>query len=585
MKRIGKRFGQHAISLCLMVVLSVTSIADVQAQRGRKKRNAPDTQTQEQSQQKAEEQFIEGQKYFILEDYAKAFVYFQRALDLEPKNAAIHYKIAQVLAKGEEVDKALLSINDAIELDPNNEYYYLLAADLYTRQSNFDQATTMYEELIGRVKGTDQYLFDLAAIYLFKSDLEQALATYNRAENAFGVSEQISFQKQKIYLKQNKLDEAIKEGQKLIDAFPAIENYRMALAEILISNKRENEGIKLLEELLEENPANSQARLTLSDAYKTAGEEEKAQEQVALAFDDPQLDLQFKVEIVNSFLGRLSDPGMRRWGLILSEKIVQLHPNQAVAHTTRANIFLELAEKEKAVEEYLYSITLDDSNFAVWQNILNLESDLDLIDSVLVHSEAALELFPNQNVFYYYNGYANYRKDNFPEAIQALEQGRKLSRSDAKLTSLFNSMLGDAYNGAKLYDKSDAAYEAVLNHNPNDDLVLNNYSYFLSLRRDKLETAKRMSAKLVERNPDNATYLDTHAWVLFMLGEYEEARKYIEKALASEEDNATHFEHYGDILYKLGDIDGAVEQWQKSKELNPSSDLIDKKIADRKLHE
>ena len=70
-----------------------------------------------------------------------------------------------------------------------------------------------------------------------------------------------------------------------------------------------------------------------------------------------------------------------------------------------------------------------------------------------------------------------------------------------------------------------------------------------------------------------------------MRGEYKEAKVYIEKALNGSDISGTIIEHYGDILFKLGEVDKAVMQWQKAKGMDESSELIDKKIADRKLYE
>jgi tetratricopeptide (TPR) repeat protein len=167
-----------------------------------------------------------------------------------------------------------------------------------------------------------------------------------------------------------------------------------------------------------------------------------------------------------------------------------------------------------------------------------------------------------------------------------LEQGKKLSSSNLELLAYFNGQLGDAYNGIKEYEKSDKAYEAALDFDPDNDHVLNNYSYFLSLRKEKLDLAEKMSTKLIERNPEDPTYLDTYAWVLYNLGKFNDAKKYIEKAINFDETNSgTLVEHYGDILFKLGDVDSAVEQWEKARKLNDTTELLDKKIADRQLYE
>ena len=136
-----------------------------------------------------------------------------------------------------------------------------------------------------------------------------------------------------------------------------------------------------------------------------------------------------------------------------------------------------------------------------------------------------------------------------------------------------------------MYDKSNAAYEQALTLDPNNPNVLNNYSYFLALRKSDLEKAEKMSALLVKNNPDNPAYLDTYAWVLYSRQKYKDARKVIERAVVTGNANATHFEHYGDILFQLGDVTGAVQQWEKARGLNANSEILNKKIANRKIYE
>jgi hypothetical protein len=52
-----------------------------------------------------------------------------------------------------------------------------------------------------------------------------------------------------------------------------------------------------------------------------------------------------------------------------------------------------------------------------------------------------------------------------------------------------------------------------------------------------------------------------------------------------DQDSPAILEHYGDILFKLGEVDKAVSYWQKAKALGSDSELIGKKIADRKIYE
>ena len=65
--------------------------------------------------------------------------------------------------------------------------------------------------------------------------------------------------------------------------------------------------------------------------------------------------------------------------------------------------------------------------------------------------------------------------------------------------------------------------------------------------------AEQMSFKTVKAEPKNATYLDTYAWILYMLGRYSEAKIYIDQALQNLDesiDNSVIQEHAEKIKQK-----------------------------------
>jgi tetratricopeptide (TPR) repeat protein len=135
-------------------------------------------------------------------------------------------------------------------------------------------------------------------------------------------------------------------------------------------------------------------------------------------------------------------------------------------------------------------------------------------------------------------------------------------------------------------EKAFEAYDAVLKVKPDDEHVLNNYAYYLSLAKKDLEKAKKMSEQLVKRFPKNATYLDTHAWVLFQLKDYEGAKKYMELALEYEESpSGVMLEHYGDILFLLGNSNEAIAYWKKAEGGEETSEFLLKKIKDKKYYD
>ncbi|MCG8388434.1 MAG: tetratricopeptide repeat protein [Cytophagales bacterium] len=571
----------HTFLLLLAIFCSVGHNIYGQKIKGKKGK------TTEASLREAEFYFTEGEKYYILEDYAKALVLFQKSLEINGENATVHYKIAQILSKGNELQKALENVKEAIRLDADNKYFYVLAAEIYSQLGDFENASTTYEGMIGRLDNTEQYLFELAALYLYQGRYDDALGSYDKIEKAYGLSEEVIFQKQKIHLQTNNLEQALAEGQKLVDAFPGEEPYVLKQVEILLSNDKLDEAKEILEKHITSYPQGAQARLMMAGLKRKEGDLEGARKDLMVAFQSSELSAQNKIQLLAEYRMQLKKEELEGFGIELAKVVVQVHPDVADAHAIYGDILQTLGKTEPAKNQYKHALELDNSNFNIWQNILQLYLELNRLDSVIIVSEEALELFPNQGSLYYYNGAANLQQRNYEEAVPMLEQGKKLSSSNLGLVSVFNGMLGDAYNGLKNYAKSDVAYEAALDFDPDNYVVLNNYSYYLALRREKLEKAEKMSAKVVKNNPTNATYIDTYAWVLYMREKYKEAKKVMEKAFKEDPDNVTaiHYEHYGDILFKLGDIDAAVKNWRIAKGLNPNAELIDQKIADRKLYE
>ncbi len=582
----GKRNIVRLIGCGLIVLLSMSHFV-VTAQKKKDKEVSADVpkEISDNDKLEAEYYFIEGEKYFMLDNFAKAYEYYMMAYEKEPDNATINYKLADVLTKNNELVKALGFATAAMELNPNNKYYYLVTANIYTSMSSFSEAARTYEALLANVPDTEQYLFELAAIYLYQKDLTKALETYDRAKVAFGPMEQITVQKQQIYLSQNKLDEAIREGEELIAEFPGIDEYVISLAEILISNERLDQAQVKLEEVIADDPGNSQAGILLSEIYRKRGDTEKAMELLQSAFGDRSLNFEAKVQMLAGYIAQLPNEALEQPAITLSQLLIEAHPDEASAYAIAGDLYYQLSQNEQALEMYNEVLERDKSNFGLWQNVLNLEMSMNKYDAVIEHSEEALELFPNQSALYYYGGTAYLIQKNYKSAIRLLEQGTKFVGANPDLHSVFYGQLGDAYNGIEDHENSDKSYDKALEIKPDNDHVLNNYSYFLSLRKENLEAALNMSQKLVEKYPDNSTYLDTHAWVLYVKGDYKQARIYLEKAITDENVSGTIVEHYGDVLYQLGEVENAVRQWEIARDMEDASENLDKKIADRKLYE
>lgn len=577
---------------CLLIVALVLPVT-VWGQK--KKRGAEDPAVGIRLRE-AEFYFTEGEKFFILEDYAKALVYYQRALDINPENGTIHYKMAEVLSKSNKQDdllKASGSVEQALRLDPENKYFYLLAATIYNSLGRFEKAAQAYESMMQKIPGTEEYLYEVAAVYQYSGQAGEAMKAYDRAEQIFGINEISSIQKLKLNLEAGKTAEGLSEGEKLIKAFPDEERYIMAFTEIISKKGMRDQAVSYLEDFVNRNPASGNVKMLLAGFYRDVGQEEEARPYLLSLFEDNSIELSSKLivlgaynaELNNNKAKKISDPSKESFAVSLYEKLKTAYPGDPGVHVIGGDLFLCTGKDREAQAEYLKAVESGAVDFEVYENLLFLDIRLEQWDQATRHAEEALEIFPNQSMIHYFNGFANLRKRRYDEAIGAFEQAKRLSGSNPGLTSEINSQLGEAYNAKKDYTRSDKAYEEALAFNPNSATVLNNYSYYLALRKENLEKAEKMSATLIKNHPENPTFLDTYAWVLFIREKYKEAKKIMERAISTGKATATHFEHYGDILYKLGDIDGAVRQWEKARGLNANSETLNKKIANRKIYE
>ena len=532
--------------------------------------------------------FIDGQRFLMLEDFDRAYFYFQKAREISPDQAATNFKIAEILLRANRVDQALEFGMKAVESDPDNKYYNLVMAEVYSKQNQPLKAAAILENLMANTDENQNYILDLASLYIAAGDMDNALKALDRAEEYYGMVDQLTTQKQRIYLKKNNLEAAIAEGQKLIDAFPGNSQYVLNLVEILFNNGRTDQAIALVENSLAAYPSQPELQMAAYALYKEKGEIDISESLIKEAFASPDLDPNVKSQAFADILQERKTS--RRDALldILEKSLLEHHPNDANVLTVVGDKRLFEGKKDEALELYQKSTKLDPSNPQVLQGVITTMFELGRdFAEIETFTSVAVDEFPDRPEFWFFDGTAKLAQKKGPEATASLEKALETNQNKNKqLVLLVNGQLGDAYHLVGKKEEAYKAYEAVLKENPADEHVLNNYAYFLSLAKENLEKAKTMSEGLVKRFPKNATYLDTHAWVLFQLQDFENAKVYMDSALKYEEKpSGVMFEHYGDILYHLGQKSEAVSFWKKAEGGDDTTEFLPRKIKDRRYYD
>ena len=234
-------------------------------------------------------------------------------------------------------------------------------------------------------------------------------------------------------------------------------------------------------------------------------------------------------------------------------------------------------------------LAISPDNVAARLQLIQAEWNKQDFDRVIELSNQALDYSPDELAFYYFLGFAYIQKDDDDSALEVLRRGVSQinDQSNPSLVSDFYAIMGDI-----LHDKGDdkgayAAYDSCLQWKDDNYGCLNNYAYYLSVENKDLDKAAQMSYRTVQAEPDNSTFLDTYAWILFMQKKYAEALQYIDMAVKNDTTkSAVIIEHAGDIHAVNGDIDGAVKYWNEALKAGAENEtVLRRKIKLRKYVE
>jgi tetratricopeptide (TPR) repeat protein len=532
--------------------------------------------------------FIEANKEKTLGNLDKAEHLFQACLQLNPEDAASMYELARIYGVQDNLPEAIFYAEKAAKTDPENIWYQKLLANLYKQNSQYAEAIVVLEKLAEKYPDHWEFQHDLALTNLFIGNYQEAIAIYDRLEKKYGIAEEFSMQKQKIYLLQNDKDNAIRELEKLCEAFPTEPKYFAMIAELYLSNKQDEKALQAYEKILELDPNNPYIHISLSDYYRKRGNQEKSYEYLKLGFANPNLEIDTKVNIllayytVSEFYDDRKDEAFE-----LCNILIIAHPEDPKAYSIYADVLFQDKQYEAARDALLKVVELDSTRYLVWEQLLFAEVELKNWKDIDQESKRAIALFPHQPLPYMFSAVANFQLKNFDITIDQLETGMKFVVGNDAMLGQFYSYLGDAYHETGNNEKAYEAYENALKIDPNNAIVLNNYAYYLSLENQDLEKALEMSKKAVELDPENSSNQDTYGWVFYKLNRFEEAELWINKSIQNhEEDNAEVLEHYGDVLYKLDRKEEAYHYWKRAQDAGEGgSDLLDKKVRDKKLYE
>ncbi len=531
--------------------------------------------------------FIDAQRERMLGNLYESDKLLKKCLEIDPDNHAVIYDRACIAQTQGFTDASTEMAEKAVSISPDNMWYQVLLAELYLSQNDLNKAAKTYERIIDDYTQGFDYLYDLSMINYRLEDLNGAIDALDRIQEKTGFSEELFQQKQLLYREAGMTDKSIKDLEMAIETNPKDPVYYGMLAELYESMGKTDLALEYYEKILEFDPSNGMVQLSLYEHYLSTDRPEKARQALIMGFEDELIDIDAKVGILLSYYEMSeNDPQKREEALELCNKLVEVYPGEAKAHAIQGDFLLREERYAESRESFRNAVEMDPDKQIIWSQILTLDSQLQDYPSMARDSEEAIELFPTNASFYLLYGISQNQLGAHQKALEMLQAGREMVIDDDALLVDFYSSIGDACHQLGKHIESDKAYDKALRIAPDNIYVLNNYSYYLSLRADRLDKAEAMALKANELNPGSASFEDTYGWVLYKAGKYEKARTWIEKALVhGGASSGVIHEHYGDILFNLGDLDGAMTAWEAAKNLGDYSEYLEQKIQQRNLIE
>lgn len=535
--------------------------------------------------------YYEAVKQQISGNYDAAYDLLEHCIGINPNAAEAYFMLSfyDGILKGDSA--AFADVKKASELNPTNNAYLERIGVGYVSMGNLDEAIKAYEKLSRNSPERSDVLDFLAQLYSRQKDYDKMLDVLNRMEALEGASEDLTLAKMRVYSLQGKKEEEYNELKNMSEKHPNDMNYRVMLGNWLLQNGKPDEAGKLYIEVLQAEPENIMARMSMIDYYRTSGQAMRADSLQEVMLVSPKTPVDGKMALMRQVVADNEKNGADSTLVIDLFKKILKEPQETsdMAQLYAAYLTLKKMPQDSISKVLETVLAISPDNVAARLQLIQAEWNKQDFDRVIELSNQALDYSPDELAFYYFLGFAYIQKDDDDSALEVLRRGVSQinDQSNPSLVSDFYAIMGDI-----LHDKGDdkgayAAYDSCLQWKDDNYGCLNNYAYYLSVENKDLDKAAQMSYRTVQAEPDNSTFLDTYAWILFMQKKYAEALQYIDMAVKNDTTkSAVIIEHAGDIHAVNGDIDGAVKYWNEALKAGAENEtVLRRKIKLRKYVE
>lgn len=540
-----------------------------------------------EQQRKYDYFFLEAMRMKGKNEYDAAFGLLQHCLDINPTASSALYEISQYYMFLRQVPQGQAALEQAVAFAPDNYWYSQGLVSLYQQQNELDKAAALLEKMVTRFPSKQDPLFSLLDIYSRQEKYNDVISTLNRLEKRLGKNEQLSMEKFRIYLQMKDDKKAFQEIESLVQEYPMDMRYQVILGDVYLQNGKKQEAYDVYQKVLAVEPDNPMALFSMASYYEQTGQKELYQQQLDTLLLNKKVTSDTKISVMRQVIAENEQSSAKDSTQVIElfDRMMKQDMDDPQIPMLYSQYLLSKNMEQEAVPVLEQVVDLDPTNKAARLMLVSAAVKKEDYKQIIKVCEPGIEATPDALELYYYLAIAYHQAEQGDSVLSVCNRALEHIAPDTRkeVVSDFYSIMGDIYHTKKQMTEAYAAYDSALVYNPSNIGALNNYAYYLSVERRDLDKAEEMSYKTVKAEPNNSTYLDTYAWILFEKGNYAEARIYIDNAMKNDgEKSDVIVEHCGDIYFMTGDVEGALKYWKKALEMGSESKMLKQKIEKKK---
>ena len=191
---------------------------------------------------------LKGDVYLVEKQMDKAIDVYQQAYKIQP-NDKVLFTLADLFIAQKKQPEAISLLNRALEKDPKNVGIHFKLASIYQQENDFKQAEAHYDAMLTQQTDNVLALNNLAYLYFQKNDpraLDLAKRAYDKAPESAAVLDTYGY----ILIKQGQPKVGLPILEKAAGLAPKANDIQFHLAEAYVANDNSAKAITLLEPIV-----------------------------------------------------------------------------------------------------------------------------------------------------------------------------------------------------------------------------------------------------------------------------------------------------------------------------------------------